>query len=84
MIALQDPVIRFDQGLLEIRNPDLFHSGRQRLAENLVRALLEGRQVESVYMDLNAGFCRVHFFSTSVDAVQAASLFVSALAKQAE
>jgi uncharacterized membrane protein YbaN (DUF454 family) len=80
VITLKDPVIRFDQGLLEIRNPDLFHSGRQRLAENLVRALLEGRQVESVYMDLNAGFCRVHFSSTSVNAVQAASLFVSALA----
>ena len=78
-INLQDPSISFSQGLLEIRNTGLFQSGRQRLANDLVQALLDGRQVKSVYVDLDAGLCRIHFSGSSVEAPEAASLFIGAL-----
>ena len=73
------PSVNYTLGHLEIRNPELFHPVRQRLAHILIRELLGDHRVLSVRLDLGYGICRVQFALASLPAGTAADLFASAL-----
>ena len=73
------PSVNYTLGHLEIRNPELFHPVRQRLAHILIRELLGDHRVLSVRLNLGYGICRVQFALPSLPAGTAADLFASAL-----
>ena len=63
------PSVNYTLGHLEIRNPELFHPVRQRLAHILIRELLGDHRVLSVRLNLGCGICRVQFALASLPAV---------------
>lgn len=73
------PAINYTLGHLEIRNPELFHPGRQRWAQMLIRELLCDPRVLSVRLNLGYGICRVQYALPSLPAGPAADLFAAAL-----
>lgn len=73
------PSVNYTLGHLEIRNPELFHQVRQRLAHILIRELLVDHPVLSVRLNLEYGICRVQFALPALPAGTAADLFASAL-----
>jgi uncharacterized membrane protein YbaN (DUF454 family) len=76
---MQAPAINYALGHLEIRNPALFHPGRQRLALELMRELLGDTRILSVRLSLGYGICRVNYACPDPGPRAAAELYTAAL-----
>lgn len=73
--------IRFsrDDGMLLLRNPDLFRYGRERFCNRLAQAAARQQHVRAVEISLPSPTCRIDFEPGRVDATAMANRFAEAV-----